>query len=171
MAAALLDARLRDLGIEARVHSAGTIPGGQPAASEAVAVMAARGLDTSGHRSRRVTPDMARAADLVIGLAREHVREVVAACSDAWPRALTLKELVRRGEQAGPRRPGVGVGEWLAALHAQRRPSDLLGSSYDDDVADPIGRPRGAHERTAVELDDLTERLAHLLAGLGTPAP
>ena len=40
--------------------------------------MADRGLDTSGHRSRNLRPDLVTGADLVIGMARSHVREAVA---------------------------------------------------------------------------------------------
>jgi protein-tyrosine phosphatase len=98
-------------------------------------------------------------------MARNHVREAIVAVPDAWPRSFTLKELVRRGELCGPRRPGQPLDEWLAAVHAGRRLPDLLGDSAVDDVADPIGKPRRAYERTAKELDDLTSRLARLLAG------
>lgn len=139
--------------------------GGRPATDLGLAVMAARGLDTSGHRSRRVSASLIRGADLVIGMAREHVREVVAACPDAWPRAFTLKELVRLGEERGPRRVGQPLADWLAGLHAGRRLPDLLGESEGDDLADPIGRPRRVYESLAEVLDDLTTRLARLLAG------
>ncbi|MGH9000212.1 MAG: low molecular weight phosphatase family protein, partial [Acidimicrobiia bacterium] len=122
------------------------------------------------HRSRRLTSEAARDADLVVAMAREHIREVVAACPAAWPRAFTLKELVRRGERAGARPAGMTVGEWLAGLHAGRRPDQLMRASPDDDVADPIGRPRPDYERTAAELDDLTARLARLLAPEATEA-
>lgn len=54
---------------------------------------------------------------------------------------------------------------WLTELHQGRRLADLLGDSRDDDVADPIGRPRRAYERTAQELEGLTTRLAALIAG------
>jgi protein-tyrosine phosphatase len=168
MAAALLDRRLRDARLDAHVHSAGLLSSGQPATGHGVAVMAARGLDTSGHRSRRVSPDLIGRADLVVGMARSHVREVVAARPDVWSRAFTMKELVRRGEEHGPRRPGQALGEWLAALHAGRRLPDLLGDSSADDIDDPIGGPRRAYERTAEELDDLTARLARLLDQRGS---
>lgn len=77
MAEALLRRRLEAAGIPARVHSAGLLPGGRPATADGVAVMAARGLDTSAHVSRQLTRDLVAGADLVIGMAREHVREAV----------------------------------------------------------------------------------------------
>jgi protein-tyrosine-phosphatase len=162
MAAALFREHLRRAGVEATVHSAGTIREGQPATDHGVAVMAERGLDTSGHRSRRLTSELAQGADLIVGMAREHVREAVAVWPGAWPRAFTLKELVRRGEQVAPPAAGQPLADWVARLHAPRRPDELMGRSTADDVEDPVTKPRKNYERTAAELDDLTGRLARL---------
>ncbi|MGH9021907.1 MAG: hypothetical protein ACRDV9_02195 [Acidimicrobiia bacterium] len=165
MAEVLLAARLKALGEVATVRSAGMLGPGREASPSGVAVMAARGLDTAPHRSRRVDSQMLAAADLVVGLAREHVRHVVVERRDVWSRAFALKEIVRRGERVGPRPAPQPLREWLARLHAGRLTADLLGQSDDDDVADPIGQPLAAYEATAVELDGLTRRLAALLAG------
>jgi len=164
MAAALLARRLDEAGVKAVVSSAGILFDGRPATDHGVAVMADRGLDTSAHRSRRLRPEMISGADLIIGMARSHVQETVALAPDSLRRAFTLKELVRRGEERGGRAPGEALPDWLARLSAGRRPADLLGDSEADDVADPIGGPRRGYERTAEELDDLTARLARLLA-------
>jgi protein-tyrosine phosphatase len=163
MAAALLARRLDDAGVKAVVSSAGLLFDGKPATDHGQSVMADRGLDTSAHRSRRIRPDLVTGPDLVIGMARSHVREAVALAPDIWKRAFTLKEIVRRGEERGGRAPGEPLGDWLARLHAGRRLPDLLGESGADDVADPIGGPRKSYERTAEELDDLTNRLAGLI--------
>jgi protein-tyrosine phosphatase len=163
MAAALLSRRLDEAGVKAVVSSAGLLFDGKPATDHGLAVMADRGIDTSGHRSRKLRSDMVAGADIVIGMAREHVREAVALAPEIWGRAFTLKEIVRRGEDQGGRAPGEPVEEWLARLHAGRRLPDLLGESGADDVADPIGGPRRSYQRTAEELDDLTARLARLL--------
>jgi protein-tyrosine phosphatase len=164
MAAALLSRRLDDAGVKVVVTSAGLLFDGRPVTDFALAVMADRGLDTSGHRSRLLRPDIIAGADLVIGMAREHVREAVAlAGPGALPRVFTLKEIVRRGEERGGRAPGEPLEDWLARLGVGRRAADLLGDSDGDDVADPIGGPRRGYERTAEELDDLTARLARLL--------
>jgi protein-tyrosine phosphatase len=162
MAEALFRQRLAELGENAHVHSAGLLDDGRQASAEGIEVMAAAGLDTSGHRSRRMTQQMLASADLVVCMAREHLREAVLAAPQIWSRAFTLKELVRRAEQVGARSPGQPFDEWLAKIHAGRSRSDLLGSSGDDDVADPIGRPIDVYRRTAAELDDLTSRLAAL---------
>jgi protein-tyrosine-phosphatase len=104
-------------------------------------------------------------ADLIVAMAREHVAEVVAANPSAWGRTFTLKELVRRGEHVGPRRAGQTLADYLGLLHAGRRPTDLMGRSAEDDIVDPMGASRSVYERTAAEIDDLTARLARLLAG------
>jgi protein-tyrosine phosphatase len=164
MAEALLGARLAEAGVEATVRSAGTLFDGRPATDHGMACMAERGLDTSSHRSRTITAAVVRAPDLVIGLARAHVRDIVTLASDTWPRTFTLKELVRRAEEHGPR-GSEALDAWLAKLGAGRKLSDLLGDNPADDVADPIGGPKSAYDKTAAELDDLTRRLARLLAG------
>jgi len=165
MAAALLGRRLDDASVKATVTSAGLLFDGRPVTDHGLAVMANRGIDTSGHRSRKLNPELVEEADLVIGMARSHVREVVAFTPAAVGRAFTLKEIVRRGEERGGRAPGESLEAWLARVHDGRRPADLLGDSDADDVDDPIGGPRRAYERTAEELDDLTARLARLLGG------
>ena len=169
MAQILLQHRLDALGIEVRVRSAGELRAGVPAAQGSVRAMAARGLDLGAHRSRTTTADDLRAADLVVGMARRHVREAVLACPEAWPRTFTLKELVRRGEAAAPRRAGQTLAAWLALVHLGRRTTDLLGDDPSDDVADPIGSPDSVYETTAAELDDLVDRLVTL--AFAEPAP
>jgi protein-tyrosine-phosphatase len=132
-----------------------------------VTVLAGRGLDVTGHRSRLVTGgDLAR-ADLILAMGREHLRHAVVISPDAWPRAFTLRELVRRGGQAGPRAAAEPVESWLARVHAGRSRLALLGDAAQDDVADPIGGPPGGYERAAADLG----RLAADLAGLCWPGP
>jgi protein-tyrosine-phosphatase len=72
---------------------------------------------------------------------------------------------VRRGTDVGPRRAGQSVGEWLAVAHAGRAHTDLLGDAGDDDIFDPIGSSRSVYDKTATEIEDLTDRLVALLFG------
>ena len=60
---------------------------------------------------------------------------------------------MRRAEAVGPRAPGQPFDEWLARSARGPDAAGLLGSSPDDDVADPIGLPVDGYERTAAELD------------------
>src|SRR5579883_2475551 len=149
MAQGLLAARLAERGVAAEVRSAGSLDGGRPPAPEAVAVMAERGIDIAGHRSA--------------------AREAVALEPSAWPKCFTLKELVRRASQAGPRPPGQPLPDWLAHLGAGREPAGLLGASQADDVADPVGGALAAFEATAGELAGLVDRLVELAWGPGCP--
>ena len=162
MAEALLRRRLLELGEVPRVHSAGLRADGLEASHGAVEVLGRRGLDVRGHRSRRMTETMLDEADLVVCMAREHLKEAVVLHPPVWPRTFTLKELVRRAEQAGARAPGQPFDEWLEKLHAGRTRTELLGTSTVDDVADPIGLPTEMYERTATEIAALVDRLVDL---------
>jgi protein-tyrosine-phosphatase len=162
MAEVLLRHRLGDLGVDARVASAGLLRSGQPASDHGVDILRDRGLDMSTHRSRAMSRELLAPADLILAMAREHVREAVVLDPSLWPRTFTLKELVRRGEAVGPRRPTEPLADWLARAGQGRRISELTGSSPADDVTDPYGGPRSAYERLATELDDLLDRLVAL---------
>ncbi len=163
MVEALLADGLRRRGVAATVHSAGLLFDGQAADPHTVTAMADRELDLSGHASRRMTEELLRAADLVIGMERRHVREAAVLAPGSWPKAFTLKELARRATEAGPRPPDVPVDQWLARLSAERTTSDHLGDDELDDVPDPIGRGLRAFRRCADDLADLVEVVvAHL---------
>jgi protein-tyrosine phosphatase len=163
MAEGLLRHRMEGLGIESGIRSAGVLDSGSPAAPEAVAALAARGIDISHHRSQRLSGPLVAGADLVLGMAREHVREVVLIDPAAWSYSFTLKELVRRGELAGPWARGQSLDEWLAKVAADRTHSEMLGAWSADDVADPIGGPPSRYEATADELSELVSALVALV--------
>ena len=95
-------------------------------------------------------------------MAREHLRHAVVTLPAAWPRAFTLRELVRRGAAVGGRRPGESLAGWLARAHDGRQRAALLGDCADDDVADPVGGPPGGYAETAAALGSLLDRLAEL---------
>ena len=162
MAEALLRRRLLDVGETPRVHSAGLRADGLLPSRGAVEALSPRGLDLEAHRSRIMSEAMLAEADLVIGMAREHLREAVVLLPSVWPRAFTLKELVRRAEQTGPRSPGQPFDEWLEKVHAGRTRTELLERSTIDDVADPIGLGLEVYERTAKEIATLVDRLVDL---------
>jgi len=172
MAETLLSAQLAARGVPATVSSAGTMSSagmlaeGQPPPTEVLAVMTARGCDVTRHRSRLVVREDLARADLVLGMAREHVRHAAVLLPDVWPRAFTLRELVGRGQEAGARVPGEQVGEWLTRIASGRSRRDLLGGGTALDVSDPIGGPPRGYEVTA----DLLDRLIRDLAVLCWPA-
>ncbi len=159
----MLRHRLDDLGVDARVRSAGLLDNGRPAQPGSIDTLALHGLDITSHRSRRVSAAILRSADLILAMAREHVRESVVMAPEVFPRVFTLKELVRRGEAVGPRAVGEKVADWLARVHAGRTAADLMGTSDADDVADPIGLPHAAYERMVDDLDEQLDRLVALV--------
>ncbi len=161
----MLRTLLTDNGGRADIGSAGLLPGGAPATHNAIAAMAARGIDISRHVSRTIDPEMVRSTPLIIGMAREHVREAVAGYGADIEHTFTLKELVRRGEATGPRRPDETVSDWLAHVAAGRRGADLMGEDHEDDIPDPVGRSRAHYDATAHELDVLCRRLVALMIG------
>ena len=158
MAEVLLRARRPTL----EVQSAGRLPGGVPASPTAVQVVAERGLDLSKHLSQTTTPELVGESDLILGMAREHVRNAVLLRPEVRSRAFTLKDLVRRGEASRRRAAGQPLDDWLNLVGADRTTNEMLGESPADDVADPIGQSISRYRACADELDDMLARLADL---------
>lgn len=155
MAEALLRRRLDDVADDVHVSSAGLLAGGAPATDHARATMADRGLDLSQHASRRLEEAMVVAADLIVAMTREHVREVAVLSPEALARTFTLKELVRAATVTGARQPGEAFAEWIARLGTGRQRASLLGLGHDPafDIADPVGGSRLDYDTTAEEID------------------
>ena len=141
------------------VQSAGLGAGGLPATPPTVEVAGRHALDLRSHASRTVDGGLLAGADLVLGMERLHVREAVLLEPSIWPRAFTLREIVRRAEAVAPRRPDEPLRAWLELLHAGRNRMSMMGASDDDDVRDPTTDPTVDHETTAAELEDLMRRL------------
>ncbi len=101
VAAALLD----ELGPDrerVEILSAGTAATeGQPATASSIDVAGRDGLDLSAHRSRRLTPALARAADRILVMEREHARAVLALGGDPR-RTHVLNEWPEPGEPQLP---------------------------------------------------------------------
>jgi protein-tyrosine phosphatase len=161
MAEGLLRHRVDAAGLDVHVSSAGALPGGAPATDHAVAVCADRGIDISGHVSRRLDRSILDDADLVITMTREHLREAVVTSPSAFAKTFTLRELVRRID-ANPHAT-------LQELHFGRQIGDYVSADPADDVADPIGQPRSRYEETAWELDGLLTRVALWLRNVMEP--
>jgi low molecular weight protein-tyrosine phosphatase len=163
MAAALFAGQLPDTDDPVEVSSAGLLDGGLPVPGEVVDVMDGYGIDLRAHRSRTLTPDLLERADLVIGMGRRHVNEAVVLDPPCWQQAFRFRELVRRGEELGPRAPSQGVRSWIAAVHGDRDRAALAHRIAADEIADPYGGPLAGYRATAAELASLTGRLAALL--------
>jgi protein-tyrosine-phosphatase len=109
MAAAALTAALGGDRERIVVESAGTAAWeGQPATQPSLEVAAAAGVDLSPHRSRRVTPAMVRAADLVLVMERGHLAAVRSLGADP-DRTHVLSEWPAPGE------PGLEISDPFGA--------------------------------------------------------
>jgi protein-tyrosine phosphatase len=161
MAEVLFRHRLAAAGVDGHVRSAGLHPGGAPASEGTRTAMRERGLDLGEHRSTRLEAALVAQVDLVLGMTREHVREVVVLDRGALARAFTLRELVGLAERHDPRGCDEALAAWLERIGRGRRAQDLIGVGLDPelDIPDPIGGPLEGYRRTAEVIDDLLRRL------------
>lgn len=91
MAEAVLADLLHRRGVAAAVESAGIAAQvGRPADPVAVELMAARGLDISGHRARQLTPEVIRSFELILVMEADQLGEVEAILPSARGRVRRL---------------------------------------------------------------------------------
>ena len=160
--AASLRAHLAPRDPDVVVESVGLGASGYPATLPTINAARTFGLDLTQHRSRELDAAIVANSELVIGMERTHVREVVVLDPRAWPHAFTLKELVRRGAGVGPREHDESLAEWLQRLGDGRRLADLLGDSPEDDVADPTTDPLVEYDAMAREVEMLVAQFVEL---------
>jgi protein-tyrosine phosphatase len=150
-----------------QVASAGTMGWtGSAADPGSVAAAVERGVDISGHRARELEPaEFARSA-LILGMATEHARAVVAEAPEARSRTFTLKEIVRLLEALPEAVPDAGesFADRVRAADDLRR-EGFVGNPHDEDVADPLGMPIESFRAVAAELDEWCSRLTDGLFG------
>jgi protein-tyrosine phosphatase len=159
-----LNQRLSQVGPDdVSVESVGTMGSSMPVPQSLLDAGADFGLDLSDHVSHRMEVDTIRRADLVVGMAREHVREVVLADPPSLAKSFTLRELMRLGQQAGPREGGHSLAEWLGKVGAGRRHVELIGESPRDDIPDPMGGAPEDFRQLVAELAVLTRALHALV--------
>lgn len=163
MAEALLRQRLREAGRTAAIGSAGLLEPGHRSSPEAIATLAARGIDLSTHRTRRLDADLVADADLVLGMERRHVRAAAVLTAAGLTKTFGLKELIRRALHVGQRAPGDPFADWLARLGEGRDTHDLVRDDDRDTVADPVGCGPEAYARCADELDLLVRGLCYFV--------
>ena len=128
----------------------------------------ALGGDPAAHRSRYLTPRVLRDADLVLGMAREHRREVVGLTPALTKTTFTLRELARLtaavdGDELVAAAEGAGTDprdrlRALFGLLGRRRGSAPPVDPAADDVADPIGRALEVYEQSARQVEDALPR-------------
>lgn len=163
IAEAVLRQRL-PAGSGVNVESAGLLKKSMPVPTEGIMLMRRYGIDLSAHRSRPVTASDLTSHDLVLGMTRGHVRQLLALDPDAFSWTFTLKDFVNRIESLdADDLDGLAASKW-AKLNAGRERDSLLGSSAEDDVRDPIGESQAVWTAVIQELVDYADRLAFVLS-------
>lgn len=144
-------ARRDGSGLPLEIASAGIIAGGHGTPPTGVRVARELGLDLDDHVSVQLTERMLNDADVVLTMTREQARTIVAARPELWPRVFTLKQFSRWLD--GHARPSDrGARSWLQAAGIDRKRTELVGSSRDDDVFDPLHSPARVWRTVAKEL-------------------
>ena len=153
MAGALLDTD-----VEVLVTTRGThVVEGMPMSLRTQSALAALGVHNHPHRSRQVTADDLRTADLVVAMAREHVQFVRRQHPYAAARTGTLERLARDL----PERVG-SLAERVASLQL-----DTVVLEHWEDVDDPAGGDEDVFHECAVRINALLERLAPVFREAG----
>lgn len=153
------------LGPNSSIRSAGTdAVGGAPMHPLSLEVLADRGIDGSSFRSAPLRLDLIDRAHLILTAEGSHRKAVLAMRPNAASRTFTLFQFARLvdSSRAGGERY---LGAAIARAHRER-----IGAVVDDDLADPIGRPRA----TFVEMADRVAAAAVTIAreaGASTARP
>ena len=126
------------------------------------------GIDTDGHRARRVEREMLRASDLVLTAAVEHRAAVLRAEPSLLSRAFTLREFGHLSAESTEARPPADPtdAELRARVAAIARQRGLAGPSgrTENDIADPYGAPLEVARATVAQI---CQAVTVALAGLG----
>lgn len=145
---------LRELRPDVRVDTAGTLTvDGMPISWRTRAALRDVGLPWPDHRSKQATRHHLAAADVVVGMAPEHVAWVRREHDHAVARTSTLVHLVA----ALPRCPAP-IGDRIAALRL-----DALALDEREEIVDPGGGEVDVFIACAREVVAHVERLAKLL--------
>lgn len=156
-AAAVARRTAAEEGLGLRIESAGLDPGGIPAMDRMVEVASGYGVDLSDHMSREVTDELIDATDLVVAMTGSHVIDLAGTFPEAQARTVTLREAASAVTTIGaPEWEPNAVRRWAAKV-TQRPLATLLGGEVD--IADPVGRSRRVHKRTAAEIIEHLEQL------------
>ena len=136
--------------------------------------MADRGLDLSDHRSRQLVAEMLGRADLVIGMAREHVREAAVLNRDVLATHVHAQGAGARGRATSgpapadePSPPG-----WRASPAVVSRTRCSGSATTTSSTSRTRSAAAGAdYETTADVLDDLLGRVVALAFPVEEPTP
>ncbi len=136
MAEGLLRKKLEEMGRkEVEVFSAGTRAiGGFVPTDNTISVMRKEGVDVSGYKTSRLTPDKIQKADLILAMEQIHVEDILNMAPSAEVKTYLLRKYARAKSELG------GI-----------------------EVMDPIGRPLEIYERVSAMIKRSIEELAKTL--------
>lgn len=161
--AALFQQHAAARGTAVATRSAGTDTDGAPPTDTTVRMLAARQIDVGQHRAAPLSDAIVSGASLIVTAEQAQVISIAGRWPDAFQRTFTLPELVSRGTAVGPV-DGRSIDEWLSEVNHGR----LHGLDYLDtpvgEIDDPTGRAPSTWSAALRQIDDLTNRLATLLA-------
>jgi protein-tyrosine-phosphatase len=159
MAEAMTNFRARELKMDIVARSVGMAKSGEPVSKRALDALGPMSNEVAQHRSQPILAEWLEESDLILGMERVHVREVAVTAPGTWTRAFTLKEFVRRSESFDPPSAEQTFSEWMAFVGQGRVRQDLLGSSTEDDLDDPVNMSAGEVKNVAKEIRQLIERV------------
>lgn len=161
----LLAARLA--GTDVVVASAGTrAVVGAPVSPPMVPLVEAAGASADGFVARRLSPGIARDADLVLALTRRHRAAIVETVPALVRRTFTLLELARLLDHVDPaelRAAGDTPGARVRALPVLAASARHLAGRGEDDVVDPYGGSDALYRESFSQLAPAVETLAAVL--------
>lgn len=165
LAEAVLDQRLGDIGV--RVSSAG-VQGlrNAPMTPEAAQLAIGQGASAervAAHRSRRLTPAMLAAPDLILAMTRGHRRDILALAPGRLRATFTVREFARLAEHLSDDDlvtvAAADVGDAsarlrsvIAHLAALRGAVVAPADARDDDVIDPYLQSAAVYERSTTQM-------------------
>lgn len=158
MAAALAQDAFDKRDLDVEVRSAGVSAGGFPSTAEAQRVMQERGLNLSKHRSTSLSDALEPLPDLILVMEKGHLAKIGRIDPSLAGKTFTLKGLVRRAKEEGPRKEGESTTDYLS-----RAGNTPFTSSRDDSIPDPIGQGLAEYQRCADELENLIAAMSDLL--------
>lgn len=176
LAAQLLRARTADLASRVQFRSLGTIAQeGEPMHPRAAGWSRYLGGDPDDHRTAYMSARRLARVDLVLGMAREHRRAVVADAPALTRRTFTMRELARLSARLDDDqlRDGLAVeghasdqarlGAVLRVVASARGTVPPLVDPSDDDIVDPMGREPSVFELAARQVDDASVQVERVL--------
>lgn len=114
-------------------------------------------IDLADHESRQATTELIESSNLTIAMTGSHVVDLTSEFPSALSRLVTLREAAEATQETGPPEwNAAAIAEWSAQV-TQRPLSELLSGTLD--VADPVGRSKRVHRRTAALIEALVGQL------------